>query len=53
VVYKLTGLITGRGHIYLPSTPPVAHARPLWCYSNDILGYWVTTAGIMHKHATK
>ena len=28
MVYKLTGLITGRAHIYLPRTPPVAHARP-------------------------
>ena len=26
VVYINTGLITGRGHIYLPRTRPVAHA---------------------------
>ena len=40
MVYKLAGLITGRGHIYLPRTPPVAHAQHLWRYINDILGYW-------------
>ena len=27
----------------------MAHAQPLWRYIYDILGYWVTTAGIMHK----